>query len=175
MRMEYKGQTYTINKCQLDVINPIFNDAIMGRITHEEFVEKSGVLLEKAGCPFGYDSKLNPDATLEDRSRAWYMDGEVGMSSLAIWHHMSGRGVPADGWRHPIDLADLNRCLLLLDLIPEWAPRMSEMAQYSVEWAGLVAAWGELTACFLSEVGLGWSKADGGPDSWKLMRKALGN
>ena len=41
-----------------------------------------------------------------------------------------GAGEPGfGGWSYPSDPADLGRCLRLLREIPEWAPRMPEMAK----------------------------------------------
>lgn len=56
---------------------------------------------------------------------------------------------------YPHDPDDLNRCLLLLNLIPEWAPRIREMAQHSQEWAALVSSW-ESSPTFSCKK-LGWT------------------
>lgn len=58
----------------------------------------------------------------------WLRTGERGLSSEAIAEQMSGLPV-GQGYgfsNHPSDPADLRRCRLLLDRVPEWQPRMSE-------------------------------------------------
>jgi len=52
-------------------------------------------------------------------------------------------GVKSDG-SYPSDGGDLGRCLWLLELIPEWKPRLPEMGAVNAYWAALVANWDEL-------------------------------
>lgn len=86
------------------------------------------------------------------RAMAWKTRGECGMSSIAIWEHMVfGRTVDADA-RFPLDPDDFRRCRLLLEAVPEWRPRMGQMARYGKEWAALAGAWEELDALFTEEV-----------------------
>lgn len=86
--------------------------------------------------------------SLFDRAITWIARGDRGLPSSAIWHHMME--VPYDGGaerRHyPNRLDDFTRCVLLLDLIPEWRERLREMRAYSPGWAGLIARWPELEA-----------------------------
>ncbi|MOA35671.1 hypothetical protein D3C78_1571400 [compost metagenome] len=94
------------------------------------------------------------------------------MSSKAIWSHMTG--TPSEeGYSHPHDPDDLNRCLLLLDLIPEWKPRMSEMAGHSPQWAALASQWEVITETFLGEAGLDWVNGKSAPNTYALMKTAL--
>ncbi|HBO7075364.1 TPA: hypothetical protein L6A17_10840 [Pseudomonas aeruginosa] len=76
---------------------------------------------------------------------------------------------------HPHDPDDLNRCLLLLDLIPEWKPRMREMAQHSPEWAALASSWEKLANLFLSEAGLDWQRSSEAPETYAAMRLLRGD
>lgn len=126
----------------------------------------------QAGCPLGYDTGVEQSRGLgiEERARNWIVNGRVGLSSKAIWSHMMG----ADSAGHfPHDPADLNRCLLLLDLIPEWKPRMGEMAAHGPVWARLSARWGEIEACFLDEAGLDGSKSGKAPKTYRLMKEVI--
>lgn len=54
---------------------------------------------------------------------------------------------------HPLDPADLRRCLLLLKASPETRMRLSDMAVVSPEWRGLLAHWDELERTFIEEAG----------------------
>lgn len=73
------------------------------------------------------------------------------------------------------DSSDLGRCLRLLELFPEWKPRVGEMARYSAQWAALVERWDELAEMMADEVGIGWSKGKGkrAPRTYAAMKDAL--
>ena len=167
-------QGQTLNQRQLDAIVPVMNDLMQGKVSQKKFEKACIAALEAAGCPLGYDTSMpGADTTVEQRAVAWIRDGRVGMSSRAIHDHMLGLKAK-DGYSYPHDPDDLNRCLLLLDLIPEWKSRMPEMAQHSAAWAGLVGRWEEIVATFLEEVGLNWSKGKSAPRTYALMKQALG-
>jgi len=173
MSIDLRG--HILNQRQLDVITPVLNDYMHGKIKGQKKLEDAMVAaLEQAGCPLGYDTSMpGAESTVHDRAVAWIRDGRVGLSSRAIHDHMLGLKAK-EGWSHPWDPDDLNRCLLLLDLIPEWKPRMPEMAQRSKAWAGLVERWDEIVATFLEEVGLNWTKGKSAPRTYALMKQALG-
>ena len=54
-------------------------------------------------------------------------------------------GVKGSG-AYPSDGADLGRCLRLLEAVPEWKPRLPEMAAVNDYWAALVTHWAELSS-----------------------------
>ena len=171
MSITLKG--HVLNQRQLDAITPVMNDLIQGRVSQAGFEDACAKALENAGCPLGYDTTMpGPGSTIEQRAARWARDGQVGMSSRAIHDHMLGLGSRC-GFAHPHDPDDLNRCLLLLDLIPEWKPRMGEMAQHSPQWAGLVNSWEVITEAFLQEAGLDWRYSNHAPETGALMRRAL--
>lgn len=62
------------------------------------------------------------------RALTWLMGDDTGISSKALCAHMLG----IEGARNmpPSDAGDRGRCIRLLQLIPEWQPRLDEMAQY---------------------------------------------
>lgn len=173
MRFDFNGQSYQLNQRQLDAINPAWIRLFQRKLAEADFEAECLALMIAAGCPPGYDTGLRHDADLPERIARWRTDGRVGLSSLSIWYRMTGSQPPADGWHHPLDVDDLNRCLLLLDLIPEWQLRMEEMAVLSKHWAALAAIWPELSACFLREVGLNGCHGSSAVDTWALMKSAL--
>lgn len=81
-------------------------------------------------------------STIEERAASWRRSGDTGASSKALWAVMMGQKPEKSA--HPIDGADLGRCLRLLDRIPEWKPRLPEMAVVSPYWAALVENWPDL-------------------------------
>lgn len=80
--------------------------------------------------------------TIEERATAWRAGRDTGSSSKTLWSVMMGE--PPRHRDHPMDGGDLGRCLRLLDLIPEWKPRLPEMAAVSLYWAALVKDWADL-------------------------------
>jgi UTP:GlnB (protein PII) uridylyltransferase len=96
----------------------------------------------------------------------WMAGYDTGMSSKAIAMHMSA------GWcngNYPYDPADLGRCLRLLELFPEWKPRIAEMAQYGKVWAAYISRWDEIVQSMVDEVGIDWSKGQRAEKTYGLM------
>ncbi|MBX3579981.1 MAG: hypothetical protein KF723_22485 [Rhizobiaceae bacterium] len=125
--------------------------------------QENGILLE--GRP-------EPDKTadIEGRAAQWRRSSDTGQSSIAIWEVMTG--VPTPRTDHPHDPDDLGRCLRLLDLIPEWKPRLNLMCGLSKYWDALVQRWPEIEASYQAKiskpVGAGnWGK------TYSLMRSIL--
>lgn len=104
-----------------------------------------------------------------ERGLAWLAGRDTGASSKAICLHMLGHrfGEHAD---YPRDPDDLGRCLRLLDLMPEWKLRLSEMAAYGPVWRGLVEKWDHLAAMMADEVGVDWSKGQSAPLTYEAIR-----
>ncbi len=91
--------------------------------------------------------------TKNKNAMQWIAGHDTGVSSKTIWSHMMGARVERAPWGTcPLDPSDFGRCHRLLLLVPEWRPRLPEMAKYSKWWAGLVAAWDELDALYLEEL-----------------------
>lgn len=171
--MGFSLKGHVLNQRQLNTITPVLNDLMQGRVSQKNFEQACEQALEKAGCSLGYDTGLRHESSIEERISGWIINGRVGASSTAIWARMTGTQ-QADGYAHPLDCDDLNRCILLLDLIPEWRPRMSEMAACSPEWAALAEVWDGLTDTFLAEAGLDWSKSKTAPGTHEILKAALG-
>lgn len=95
------------------------------------------------------------DTTPLQRAARWLLSDDAGLSSEALCRHMLGFPCDNEDWGYPVphDTGDLGRCLRLLKLIPEWAPRMPEMAQRGRHWAALVAEWDRLTELMVEETG----------------------
>jgi hypothetical protein len=82
---------------------------------------------------------------------AWLFDGDTGLSSECIWRHMVGVPHPRGRRDYPHDAGDLGRCLRLLERVPEWRPRIGEMAVYGKAWAALAAAWDEIERLYFED------------------------
>lgn len=111
--------------------------------------------------------------SIEARALKWAIGGDTGSSSKALCAHMSGNE-PEDRFRdYPSDPADLGRCLRLLGAIPEWKPRIPEMAAYGTGWAGLVKRWDEIAFSMAEEVGIHWERGREAPKTYRMMELAI--
>lgn len=101
----------------------------------------------------------------------WFASHDTGLSSRAIAAKMAGADMnQVDMPCPPSDPSDLGRCLRLLELFPEWKPRMGEMASVSESWARILPHWDEVVRSMEREVGLDWSKGTCAPATFKLMK-----
>jgi hypothetical protein len=109
---------------------------------------------------------------IEKRIGEWITSDGTGISSCAIVAIMMGADPAKMGRKDaPRDPADLGRCLRLLELIPEWKPRMHEMAKLGGRWPAAVKCWEEISACMDAEVGIDWSKGLSAPKTCDMMRR----
>lgn len=82
-------------------------------------------------CPSCEKPTICHNKSIETRALFWALSGDTGISSEAIAAHMSGYLTSRRfGMQPPSDRDDRGRCIRLLELIPEWIPRLSEMVQY---------------------------------------------
>lgn len=85
---------------------------------------------------------------LSDAANRWLQIGEQGLSSQAIFTRMTGLNLLGQwgqwGAWTPSDPADLRRCRLLLEMVPEFAGRFDVMKAASAKWAIAVEYWDEL-------------------------------
>lgn len=144
------------------------------------------------GSPDALDSlkaRLLPDARsrvatdfpdLPAGAAEWLATGEQGLSSKTIFFHLSGHRPPGSGaWRldhHPHDPADLRRCRLLLDAVPDFAARLPEMAEVSPAWAALVPRWAAICAQMDAEAPE-WRAGKPGtacPRTYDMIKDAVG-
>lgn len=114
---------------------------------------------------------------LSPAARAWLAQGERGLSSEAMFQHLTGfdanRKRSLSHTAYPHDAADFRRCRLLLEQVPELTPRLGEMASLSREWAQLVKQWDCLCATLDAEAP-NWRNGQGsGRLTSSLLREIL--
>ena len=98
----------------------------------------------------------------------WMRSHDSGASSEAIAMHMIA------GWSDgsfPRDPADLGRCLRLLELFPEWKPRIGEMSKYGAVWQAYADQWEDMESSMRDEVGIDWSKGRSAEKTYGLMKR----
>ena len=99
----------------------------------------------------------------------WFANGSKGASSEAM--AFAAAEVKMTGLEnHPFDPSDLNRCLLLLDQVPEVRNHFDKIGASSAVWKRFIDNWGELESTFLEEAGLNWSKDRSAPKTYELMK-----
>ena len=104
---------------------------------------------------------------MKDKILKWFGTGRVGASSKAM--ALAAAGIPSDR-SHPYDPDDLNRCILLLEAVPEIRDNMDKVAAISDTWSKLVERWDEVEQCFLDEVGLNCTKGNIASRTYELMK-----
>lgn len=77
---------------------------------------------------------------------AWLAGADRGISSNTIVQALTGRVLLTDfGPDVPHDAGDFGRCRRLLEAVPEFRPRLAEVAALYPAWGPFVEAWDELT------------------------------
>ena len=108
--------------------------------------------------------------TVEQRIIPWFLSGDTGLSSKTICAHMMG--IPYEG-DAPSDTSDLGRCIRLLELVPEWKPRIKEMAQHGPAWAGLIGQWEHIVGLYKNESGMPPADRPRSPETYRAMKLAI--
>ena len=104
----------------------------------------------------------------------WLAVGERGLSSEAI--ALTTLGLHPAGKRAawPLDPADLRRCLLLLEAVPETRENgLLVLAERCPKWAALVRIWDRLSETLRSEIGETLPPRGSAPRTYALMREAM--
>ncbi len=104
----------------------------------------------------------------------WLAVGERGLSSEAI--ALTTLGLRPTGRRAswPLDPADLRRCLLLLEAVPETRENgLLVLAKRCPRWAALVKVWDRLSETLRSETGENLPPRGSAPKTYALMQEAL--
>ncbi len=110
---------------------------------------------------------------LQTKTVKWLATGSTGSSSEAMAFWLAFGQKTADNYAHPHDPDDLDRCLRLLDAVPELRQYLHCMSEVSPYWSALLNNWEAIETSHLNEVGLHWCKARSAPKTYALMRSVL--
>ena len=107
----------------------------MSKICDRNYSEGSMYTLKQINgvncCPLCEKPAACHGKPVEQRALFWALSGDTGVSSKSIMAHMVGAlKSDAFGMQPPSDSSDRGRCIRLLELIPEWLPRLDEMKKY---------------------------------------------
>lgn len=95
---------------------------------------------------------MNDRFIISTDAQRWLETGERGVSSEAIFSHLTGLNLRrVSQMSTPHDPSDLRRCRLLLQAVPEFKERFHEMRRLSETWAVLLDHWIELCKLFDEE------------------------
>ena len=115
------------------------------------------------------------NAGLSAEAVSWLAAGERGLSSDTLFTATTGVDVlRRNGYNYPHDPADLRRCRLLLEQVPEVRANFRKVAHVHPVWEALVARWDELCTLMDGETPE-WRSARGGSakQTYKLMKEIL--
>lgn len=92
-----------------------------------------------------------------NRLMAWLICGNTGVSSKCLAATLMSNGETAklktrDAKQHPLDSSDFNRCVQLLNQVPELREHLSLMRPLSQYWEVLVDHWQELETLLNNEL-----------------------
>lgn len=116
---------------------------------------------------------------LSEAATRWLANGERGLSSETMFQHLTGIQVLEGHWqsRYPFtpgDPADLRRCRLLLEQVPELEPLFRErMASASKKWRDLVREWDAICRSMDAETP-DWRTGGGRASKTYEIMKAIG-
>ncbi|HHC6515913.1 TPA: hypothetical protein ACN35K_003087 [Vibrio parahaemolyticus] len=102
---------------------------------------------------------------------SWFARGRKGLSSECM--ALTAAGISVNRRSHPLDPSDFNRCILLIDWVPEVKDHFKAIASLSPEWNALIERWDEINKTFIEEAGFNWSKAERAPKTYALMKEIL--
>lgn len=128
----------------------------MGKLCSRNYDEGSMLTLKEIdgvkSCPNCQKPALCHNKSVEYRALFWALSDDTGSSSKALCRFMmkypSGRfELP------PSDSADRGRCIRLLELIPEWIPRLQELATQTKPRETMV-----ISSSGISAVRSGWAE-----------------
>ena len=107
---------------------------------------------------------------MKDKILVWLARGKVGIRSKVMACVAADIPIENIYQNTPYDPADLNRCLLLLDFVPEIREHFSKIAEVSDQWGIIIKHWSEIEKCFLAEVGFDWCKGGKAIKTYNLMK-----
>ncbi len=116
-------------------------------------------------------------AGLSEPAIEWLAFGDHGLSSHAIFRHLTGINLGAplsshDAKATPSDPSDLACCRRLLEQVPEFQARLAELSSISPAWRKLMAQWEALCASMDREQP-SWRERGGSMPATRAMMRAL--
>ncbi|WP_165356648.1 hypothetical protein [Sphingosinicella sp. BN140058] len=150
----------TSNLCRCKSCNTAFRTELPTNVPVEEWVAAlyevrcpscgagTGQLGIGANLSQEEDMALRIDGPADVRAANWHDRAEIGASAVSLYRYfLSGS---TEGLCVPDDLSALRRCIRLLEHVPEWTERMSELSA-DPKWGWLAANWPRVVDLFRAE------------------------
>jgi hypothetical protein len=99
----------------------------------------------------------------------WLANGETGLSSKCMACVALGAVPKRIHWPH--DPGDFNRCLLLVESVPEVRQYFPTIRGLCEQWASLIDSWDELREMFVAEAGFNWSESNRAMKTYERMKE----
>ena len=119
-----------------------------------------------------WEAEIQQDSTRRANGNEeiqWLTGTDTGTSSRTIFSVLAKHGYVERRPDVPHDPSDFGRCFHLLELFPEWKPRLHEVAERYPAWQPLVREWPTLTELWLEE-----SPTSSCPKLYDLMQTLRG-
>lgn len=113
------------------------------------------------------------NAGLSAQAARWLISGERGSSSETIFSTLTGYQGIKNFNSYPHDPDDMRRCRLLLEQVPEFAPRILEMAAVNLQWSRLVNRWDEICATMDEEFPYWRTNRGSAKKTYAIMRECI--
>lgn len=131
---EKARQKYITTKCWSEIVSKLCT-----RNYQDDTLLSRKVVNGVEVCPNCEKPTACHGKTVEERALFWSLTNDTGISSKTIVAHMLGTPkTDVFGMMPPSDASDRGRCIRLLELIPEWIPRLQELAQNEKPRDGVV-------------------------------------
>lgn len=111
--------------------------------------------------------------SIEQKVLTWMVSGDCGESSTLM--ALISCGLIPDDRMPPSSLADLNRCFLLVEQVPEVKEHFHSIAAVSPKWRRIIDAWDQLQGSFVREGGLRGGKEINAPQTLQLFKSVKGD
>jgi hypothetical protein len=146
-----------MNLSQIDLISAICKSAEKQLGNVPLSTRRMNIIIEAADLIVAGFAEEDKPSRPNSGLGAWLSSDDTGISSRCIARHLSGGRVPHErrafgNDEHPHDPSDFGRCFRLMESVPEFRPRIGEMASVSPVWKRLVEAWDELESLYLEEM-----------------------
>ncbi len=103
------------------------------------------------------EPKADQSKDTESKALWWITNGHVGLSSKTMW--LCFMNQPNPRINHPYDPDDFSRCYKLLEAVPEWKERISELSKLSAPWKNLAENWDKLNQMYEQNVKEEWKNS----------------
>lgn len=87
------------------------------------------------------NAAIDSPLTVRERAKKWRASKDVGNSSIVIYDLFMGIVEPKRMRTFPNTYDAFSKCIILLKMVPEWRPRLEEVAAVYPRWKIFVENW----------------------------------